>query len=66
MVQFFMRQKSTIYSPEFHNQFQKSEESVRNEKMKRTEGMGKEIKEGQSKYRIERSVKKGIVLSNPV
>lgn len=53
-----MRQKSTVYSPEFHNQFQKSEEQVRMSTMKKSGVSQKDKKEGQSAYRIGEATKK--------
>lgn len=53
-----MRQKSTVYSPSFHNQFQNSEEKINLEKEKKATGWKKEEKEGQSAYRIKEATKK--------
>jgi len=53
-----MRQKNTVYSPAFHNQFQKTEEQVRLAKGKKVGVSKKEEKEGQSEYRIKEATKK--------
>lgn len=53
-----MRQKNTVYSPEFHNQFKKSEEQIRLAKEKKSGMSQKEKKEGQSEYRIKEATKK--------
>jgi len=55
---FFMRQKNTVYSPAFHNQFQKTEEQVGLAKGKKVGVSKKEEKEGQSEYRIKEATKK--------
>lgn len=53
-----MRQKSTVYSREEHNQFQKSEEQVKMEKAKKAEVWKKEEKEGQSPWRVKKETKR--------
>lgn len=53
-----MRQKNTVYSPEAHNQFQKSEEQIRMAKEKKAGISKKEEKEGQSRYRVVEATKK--------
>lgn len=53
-----MRHKSTVYSPEFHNQFGQTEERVTMAKMKKSGVESKEKKEGQSEYRIKEATKK--------
>lgn len=53
-----MRQKSTVYSPEYHNQFQRTDDQIQRSKMKKTGYSKKEVKEGQSEYRINEATKK--------
>lgn len=47
-----MRQKSTVSSLPYHNQFQKSSEQMTEEINKKSGVAQKEKKEGQSEYRI--------------
>lgn len=53
-----MRQKSTVYSPEFHNQFQNSKEQVMKSKEEKLERGLKDKKEGQSEYWVKKETKK--------
>lgn len=55
---FLMRQKNTVYSPEFHNQFQKSSQQINSAVQKKSGVAKKEEKEGQSEYRIKEATKK--------
>lgn len=53
-----MRQKSTIYSPEFHNQFEGSKEDILHQKKLLKERMDiRDKKEGQSKFRVSKKLK---------
>ena len=53
-----MRQKNTVYSPSFHNQFQRTEDQIQRSKMKKNAYSKKEVKEGQSEYKIKEATKK--------
>jgi len=58
MLNFFMRQKNTVYSSEVHNQFEQTQEKVNLDKQKKVGIWKKEEKEGQSEYRIKEATKK--------
>lgn len=53
-----MRQKSTIYSPEFHNQYGETKEQIRKSKQEKLERKSKDEKQGQSEFRVKKSIKK--------
>jgi hypothetical protein len=58
MLQFFMRQKSTIYSPEFHNQFQQTPDKIKEEKREKAEHVNRDEKQGQGEFRIKKEISK--------
>lgn len=53
-----MRQKSTIYGGEFHNQFHESEEMIRRQKEDRAEHSQRDEKQGQSDFWIKKETDK--------
>jgi hypothetical protein len=53
-----MRQKNTVYSPEFHNQFQNSKEQVLKSKEEKLERKVKDKKEEQSEFWIKKETKR--------
>ncbi|KKT43397.1 MAG: hypothetical protein UW88_C0012G0034 [Candidatus Collierbacteria bacterium GW2011_GWD2_45_10] len=55
---FYMRQKSTVYSPSFHNQFGESKEELLKKSVERKSEVLKDKKQGQSEYRIKEATKK--------
>jgi hypothetical protein len=53
-----MRQKNTVYSPEFHNQFQKTEAQELKSVKEKEERDFKDKKEGQSDFWVKKETKK--------
>ncbi|KKS31123.1 MAG: hypothetical protein UV37_C0023G0006 [Candidatus Collierbacteria bacterium GW2011_GWA1_42_60] len=53
-----MRQKSTVYSPSFHNQFEVKSDEVKREKGEKVERDLKDRRQGQSDFRIKKRVRK--------
>lgn len=56
-----MRQKSTVYHPEFHNQFLETPDEIKESKWEKAEHINRDEKQGQSKFRIEKKIKKGVI-----
>ena len=52
-----MRQKSTIYSPGFHNQFQETSDEIRHSKEEKSEHLWDEKRQGQSRFQLEKKIK---------
>jgi len=55
-----MRQKSTVYSPSFHNQFETKNDEIRREKGEKEERELKDRRQGQSEFRVKKIVKKQV------
>jgi|WetSurMetagenome_2_1015567.scaffolds.fasta_scaffold58176_2 hypothetical protein len=53
-----MRQKNTVFSPEYHNQFQNTQEQIVKSKEEKTERNLKDKKEGQSDFWVKKETKK--------
>ena len=53
-----MRQKNTVYSPSFHNQFGESKEKLLKKSAERKSEVLKDKKQGQSEFRIKEATKK--------
>ena len=53
-----MRQKSTVESLEYHNQFQETPDEIRRAKEVKVERVKKDERQGLSKFRVEKVVKK--------
>lgn len=53
-----MRQKSTVYSPEFHNQFQESKEEINENKKEKLERKLKDKRQGQSDFWVRKETQK--------
>lgn len=53
-----MRQKNTVYSPEFHNQFEKTKDSSKISKEKKAKRVLKDKREGQSEFWIKKETKR--------
>lgn len=51
-----MRQKSTVYSLEYHNQFEGSEEDIEFQKRLMKQKAEKDKREGQSEFRIKKKI----------
>ncbi|HOX96571.1 MAG TPA: hypothetical protein PLI45_04290 [Candidatus Woesebacteria bacterium] len=49
-----MRQKNTIYSPEFHNQFQETPDEIRHGKEEKAEHAKNDQRQGQSDFWIKK------------
>ena len=52
-----MRQKNTIYSPEYHVQFQETPDEIRNAKKETAEHSKRDEKQGQGKFRVGKQLK---------
>lgn len=57
-IGFSMRQKSTVESLEYHNQFQETPDEIRRAKEVKVERVKKDERQGLSKFRVEKVVKK--------
>lgn len=53
-----MRQKSTVYNLEYHNQFEGSKEDIRMQRELLKEKILKDKREGQSDFRIKKQTQK--------
>lgn len=53
-----MRQKNTVYHQELHNQFQNTPEEIKESKWEKAEHTMRDEKQGQSKFRVDKVVKK--------
>lgn len=54
-----MKHKSTVYGQEFHNQYEGSEEDIRQQKRMLKEKFEKDKREGQSDFRKDKATKRG-------
>jgi len=45
-----MKQKSTVFQPSFHNQFQKTSDEITKSKLEKAEHAKRDEKQGQSKF----------------
>lgn len=53
-----MRQKNTVDHLEYHNQFQETPDEIKKSKWEKAEHTKRDDKQGQSKFRVEKVVKK--------
>jgi len=53
-----MRQKNTVYSPSFHNQFGESEEELLKKRIERKSEELRDVKQGMSMFRKKQATKK--------